>query len=179
MIKRWTKRISAVDFVMFIGIINLKVSLGTRNKTEVLTMKIKSKSAAILCAATLLMTVGCSNGGETSSGSSEPDASGISGTADVSGAPDAETNESGAVSEEDIMDSLNNGIIIDSVSGNVYKNEMNANPISPNIFCADPTAVEYDGRLYVYGTTSSSRKREQRMTTPISNRLWYFPPTIW
>ena len=27
MIKRWTKRISAVDFVMFIGIINLKVSL--------------------------------------------------------------------------------------------------------------------------------------------------------
>ena len=39
MIKRWTKRISAVDFVLFIGIINLKVSLGTRNKTEVLTMK--------------------------------------------------------------------------------------------------------------------------------------------
>ena len=152
MIKRWTKRISAVDFVLFIGIINLKVSLGTRNKTEVLTMKITSKSAAILCAATLLMTVGCSSGSETSSGSSEPDASGISGTADVSGAPDAETNESGAVSEEDIMDSLNNGIIIDSVSGNVYKNEMNANPISPNIFCADPTAVEYDGRLYVYGT---------------------------
>ena len=93
---------------------------------------------SILCAATLLMTVGCSSGSETSSGSSEPDASGISGTADVSGAPDAETNESGAVSEEDIMDSLNNGIIIDSVSGNVYKNEMNANPISPNIFCADP-----------------------------------------
>lgn len=26
------------------------------------------------------------------------------------------------------------------------------NPISPDIFCADPTAVEYEGRLYVYGT---------------------------
>lgn len=75
MIKRWTKQISAVDFVVFIGIINLKVSLSTRNKTEVLTMKIKSKSAAILCAAVLFMTVGCSNGGETSSGSSEPDTS--------------------------------------------------------------------------------------------------------
>ena len=26
------------------------------------------------------------------------------------------------------------------------------NPISGNIFCADPTAVEFEGRLYVYGT---------------------------
>ncbi len=28
----------------------------------------------------------------------------------------------------------------------------NANPIISDVFCADPTAVEYDGRLYVYGT---------------------------
>ena len=28
----------------------------------------------------------------------------------------------------------------------------NNNPISANIFCADPTALEYNGRLYVYGT---------------------------
>ena len=62
MIKRWTKQISPVDFVLFIGIINLKVSLDTRNKTEVLTMKITSKLAAILCSAALFMTVGCSNG---------------------------------------------------------------------------------------------------------------------
>ena len=102
MIKRWTKQISAVDFVLFIGIINLKVSLDTRNKTEVLTMKITSKFAAILCAAALFMTVGCSNGGETSSGSSEPNASGNSGTADVSSASNSETNESGTVSEEKI-----------------------------------------------------------------------------
>ena len=58
------------------------------------------------------------------------------------------------------MNSLNSGIIIDSVSGNVYKNEMNANPISPNIFCADPTAVEYDGRLYVYGTNDHQQSEE-------------------
>ncbi|MBQ5320005.1 MAG: family 43 glycosylhydrolase [Oscillospiraceae bacterium] len=33
-----------------------------------------------------------------------------------------------------------------------FKLETTANPISPNVFCADPTSVEYDGRLYVYGT---------------------------
>ena len=26
------------------------------------------------------------------------------------------------------------------------------NPLIANVFCADPTAVEYEGRLYVYGT---------------------------
>lgn len=26
------------------------------------------------------------------------------------------------------------------------------NPISPVVFCADPTGVEFDGRLYIYGT---------------------------
>ena len=33
-----------------------------------------------------------------------------------------------------------------------YKGTGNANPISANVFCADPTALEYNGRLYVYGT---------------------------
>jgi len=33
-----------------------------------------------------------------------------------------------------------------------YKSELCSNPISGTIFCADPTAVEYEGRLYVYGT---------------------------
>lgn len=28
----------------------------------------------------------------------------------------------------------------------------NGNPISANVFCADPTALEYNGRLYVYGS---------------------------
>ena len=33
-----------------------------------------------------------------------------------------------------------------------YKSASYGNPISPCVFCADPTALEYDGRLYVYGT---------------------------
>ena len=33
-----------------------------------------------------------------------------------------------------------------------YKDVSNGNPISPCVFCADPTALDYKGRLYVYGT---------------------------
>jgi arabinoxylan arabinofuranohydrolase len=33
-----------------------------------------------------------------------------------------------------------------------YKGSDNNNPISANVFCADPTALEYNGRLYVYGS---------------------------
>ena len=33
-----------------------------------------------------------------------------------------------------------------------YKEINNGNPISASVFCADPTALEYNGRLYVYGT---------------------------
>lgn len=33
-----------------------------------------------------------------------------------------------------------------------YKETSNGNPISASVFCADPTALEYKGRLYVYGT---------------------------
>lgn len=33
-----------------------------------------------------------------------------------------------------------------------YKKITQSNPISSCIFCADPTAMEYDGRLYVYGS---------------------------
>ena len=36
-----------------------------------------------------------------------------------------------------------------------YKGNSNNNPISANVFCADPTALEYNGRLYVYGTNDS------------------------
>ena len=36
-----------------------------------------------------------------------------------------------------------------------YKGNSNNNPISANIFCADPTALEYNGRMYVYGTNDS------------------------
>ena len=33
-----------------------------------------------------------------------------------------------------------------------YKSSNNGNPISASVFCADPTALEYNGRMYVYGT---------------------------
>ena len=41
-----------------------------------------------------------------------------------------------------------------------WKPAENGNPISPDIFCADPTAVEYEGRLYVYGTNDHQQLTE-------------------
>ena len=41
---------------------------------------------------------------------------------------------------------------INGVSDAYVKKPGNGNPISSEFFCADPTAVEYNGRLYVYGT---------------------------
>ena len=38
-----------------------------------------------------------------------------------------------------------------------YKTVGNGNPISPCVFCADPTALEYNGRLYVYGSNDSQQ----------------------
>ena len=90
------------------------------------------KITALICAAAMLLVSGCS---------------GQNGSGDSPAQTQSSADSVSSVSEAEIIDSLNNGIIIDEVSGNVYKNERNANPISPNIFCADPTAVEYNGRL--------------------------------
>ncbi|MCR5623670.1 MAG: family 43 glycosylhydrolase [Lachnospiraceae bacterium] len=80
---------------------------------------------------------------------------------DVDGAETAgEDGEVGDVSDEEIIDSLNSGIVIDAVSKNAYKTAANANPISPSVFCADPTAVEYEGRLYVYATNDHEQSEE-------------------
>ena len=38
-----------------------------------------------------------------------------------------------------------------------YKPVGEANPISPCVFCADPTAIDYKGRLYVYGTNDTQQ----------------------
>ena len=35
---------------------------------------------------------------------------------------------------------------------NEDKSTSNGNPISASVFCADPTAIDYNGRLYVYGS---------------------------
>ena len=100
------------------------------------------KITALICAAAMLLVSGCS---------------GQNGSGDSPAQPESSADSVDSVSESEIIDSLNNGIIIDEVSGNVYKNERNANPISPSIFCADPTSVEYNGRLYVYGTNDTQQ----------------------
>ena len=97
---------------------------------------------ALICAVAMLLGTGCN---------------GQNGLGDSSSQTESSADSVGSVSEAEIIDSLNNGIIIDEVSGNVYKDERNANPISPNIFCADPTAVEYNGRLYVYGSNDTQQ----------------------
>lgn len=103
------------------------------------------KITALICAAAMLLVSGCS---------------GQNGSGDSSVQTQSSADSVDSVSEAEIIDSLNNGIIIDEVSGNVYKNERNANPISPSIFCADPTSVEYNGRLYVYGTNDQQQAEE-------------------
>ena len=122
------------------------------------------KITALICAAAMLLVSGCSgqNGSQTeSSANSVSSVSEAEITDTVSSVSEAEITDSvDNVSEAEIIDSLNNGIIIDEVSGNVYKNERNANPVSPNIFCADPTAVEYNGRLYIYGTNDHQQSEE-------------------
>ena len=62
----------------------------------------------------------------------------------------------------DAIETLNNGIKIsaDSISTENYKDTRFNNPISPDFYCADPTAVEYNGRLYVYGTNDHQQFEE-------------------
>ena len=104
-----------------------------------------NKITSLIIAAVMMLVSGCNgqNGSGDSSAQTESSADSV--------------NSVDSVSEAEIIDSLNNGIIIDEVSGNVYKDERNANPISPNIFCADPTSVEYNGRLYVYGSNDTQQ----------------------
>lgn len=44
------------------------------------------------------------------------------------------------------------GITVTSLPETYSKSAAESNPLLSNIFCADPTAVEYEGRLYIYGT---------------------------
>lgn len=45
-----------------------------------------------------------------------------------------------------------------------YKDAGSGNPISPSVFCADPTALDYEGRLYVYGTNDHQQYIFNRKT---------------
>lgn len=49
----------------------------------------------------------------------------------------------------------------DIILSNPLKSTSNANPISPEVFCADPTSVEYNGRLYVFGTNDHQQYEEK------------------
>ncbi|MCR4735814.1 MAG: family 43 glycosylhydrolase [Treponema sp.] len=52
-----------------------------------------------------------------------------------------------------------------SLSNKVYKLKSNANPISSNIFCADPGTLVYKDRLYVYGTNDQEQFRLSKQNT--------------
>ncbi len=47
------------------------------------------------------------------------------------------------------------------ISNNQYKSTYCNNPLSSEVFCADPTAVEYNGRLYVFGTNDHQQHDEK------------------
>lgn len=53
-------------------------------------------------------------------------------------------------------------VVFDDIPAVLFKatKEQN-NPLITNIFCADPTAVEYNGRLYVYGTNDNQQYLEK------------------
>lgn len=66
-----------------------------------------------------------------------------------------------SLSEEEIMNTIDLGLDIDKKHmAKSLKPSEDSNPISPNVFCADPTAVEYNGRLYVYGTNDHQQYEE-------------------
>ena len=48
-----------------------------------------------------------------------------------------------------------------------YKGVNDGNPISPSVFCADPTALEYNGRLYVYGSNDHQSFKKRGQTSGI------------
>ena len=109
----------------------------------------KKRIVAVICSAMMLVVSGCS--GKNSESDKKTTTTKVT-------APEIKVDVT--LTDEEIIDSLNNGIVIDEVSGNVYKTDRNANPISGSIFCADPTSVEYNGRLYVYGTNDTQQSEQ-------------------
>ena len=124
------------------------------------TMK---KLLVTLCAASMLFVTGCSDKNSETEPTAAPEATttpAATAAPETSTTPEPTTPAISDITEAEIIESLNTGIIINEVSENVYKTERNANPISSNIFCADPTAVEYEGRLYVYGTNDTQQAEQ-------------------
>lgn len=59
-----------------------------------------------------------------------------------------------------IAKSADLGYTVNASLAKSYKTLGDSNPISSNLFFADPTAVEYNGRLYVYGTCDQEQYRK-------------------
>ena len=102
------------------------------------------KAAAVMTALICLAGCGGSDSGAQSAAKGEFDPASITLTA-------AETVKSEAAQPS---------------SGNTYKVEFKSdgeqnNPLITNIYCADPTSVEYNGRLYVYGTCDNQQYVEK------------------
>ena len=61
--------------------------------------------------------------------------------------------------EGEKIKSASKGVKIAAVTDNITKTT--GNPLISNIFCADPTAVEYEGRLYVYNCYNSAADKTE------------------
>lgn len=53
--------------------------------------------------------------------------------------------------------SVPGSVTVDALTSIFSKSYTSTNPLISNIFCADPTAVEYEGRLYIYGTNDNQQ----------------------
>lgn len=65
------------------------------------------------------------------------------------------SNDTGFTLADEIIETQDLGLTVGDTLTITYKPEGENNPISSNVFFADPTSVEYNGRLYVYGTCDS------------------------
>ncbi len=63
--------------------------------------------------------------------------------------------EASDFSFENVAESKDLGYTVKSSLSTAFKGMDENNPVSSDIFFADPTSVEYDGRLYIYGTNDS------------------------
>ena len=61
----------------------------------------------------------------------------------------------------EIIPSEDLGLSVGEKLTKAYKDMGENNPISSDIFFADPTAVEYEGRLYIYGTNDSQEYNDK------------------
>lgn len=62
-----------------------------------------------------------------------------------------------SIAEGEIVESLEISEYIESYVKKANKKTEDSNPISAVTYCADPTAVEYNGRLYVFGTNDQQQ----------------------